>query len=137
MIYNLHSYNHVCKIIQLVPSKDNPKLFLKKTFLQNVQFQIEKNISDENFGILELCKNIGISRSQLHNKIKAQTGLSTSIFIRSLRLKRANALINNSELNISEIAYEVGFKDPSYFSRLYSEQYGVSPSVKRKITFKY
>ena len=137
MIYTLHSYNPICKIIPLVPRKDNAKLFLKKTFLQNVQFEIEKNISDENFGILELCQAIGISRSQLHNKIKAQTGLSTSIFIRSLRLKKANALINNSDLNISEIAYEVGFKDPSYFSRLYSEEYGFPPSVKRKITFKY
>ena len=137
MNYNLHSNHHVCKIIPLVPRMNNAKLFLKKTFLQKVKFQIEKNISNENFGILELCKAIGISRSQLHNKIKAQTGLSTSIFIRSLRLKKANVLLRNSELNISEIAYEVGFKDVSYFSRLYAEKYGMTPSLKRKITFKY
>jgi len=124
--------NHNCKIIQLFPQKKSTLLSLHKSFIQKIQFQIEKNISDENFGILQLCNAIGISRSQLHNKIKAQTGLSTSIFIRSIRLKKAQSLIRNSELNISEIAYEVGFKDPSYFSRLYSEQYGTPPSINRK-----
>jgi len=131
MKIQLYSYRHNCKIIQLIPRKKNPKLFLHKSFIQKVQFHIEKNISDENFGIPQLCNAIGISRSQLHNKIKAQTGLSTSIFVRSIRLKKAKLLLHHSDLNISEIAYEVGFKDPSYFSRLYSEQYGMPPSAKR------
>lgn len=131
MTIHLHSYHHHCKVIQLIPRKENTKLLLHQSFIQKVQVQIEKNISDESFGIPQLCKAIGISRSQLHNKIKAQTGLSTSIFVRSIRLKKAKLLLHHSDLNISEIAYEVGFKDPSYFSRLYSEQYGMPPSARR------
>jgi len=100
----------------------------KDSFLRNVKNIIEENIEDEEFGITALCKAIGYSRSQLHNKIKADSGLSTSIFIRQVRLKKAKFLLENTSLNISEVTYEVGFKDPSYFSRLYHQMYGVSPS---------
>ena len=96
-------------------------------FVQKVRSAIEENIENEDFGILQLCRAVGYSRSQLHNKLKAKTGLSTSIFIRSVRLKQAKFLLENSELNISEVAYEVGYKEPSYFSRLFKETYGFSP----------
>ena len=102
------------------------------SFIQNVRNIILENIDDENFGITELCRAIGISRSQLHNKIKANTRLSTSIYIRSIRLEKAKFLLEQSDLNISEIAYDVGFKDPSYFSRLFCERYGISPSKVRQ-----
>ena len=102
------------------------------TFIQKVRDMILENIDDENFGITELCRAIGISRSQLHNKIKANTGLSTSIYIRFIRLERANHLLKHSDLNISEVAYEVGFKDPSYFSRLFCERFGIAPSKVRQ-----
>jgi len=96
--------------------------------MENLHSIIEENLSDENFGILELCKTIGISRSQLHNKIKAKTGLSTSIYIRNIRLRKAKYLLRSTEMNISEIAYDVGFKDPSYFSRLFKGYFGKSPN---------
>ena len=118
---------HVCIIRQLNTKNKKPQLAVRKTFIQKVQNILEVNISDENFGILELCQAIGISRSQLHNKIKAQTDLSTSIFIRNIRLRKAKTLLQHSELNISEVAYEVGFKDASYFSRLFTEEFGKSP----------
>ena len=122
---------HVCIIRQLNPEKRKPQLAVRKTFIQKVQNIIEENIEDEDFGILELCKAIGISRSQLHNKIKAKTDLSTSIFIRNIRLQKAKVLLQYSELNISEVAFEVGFKDASYFSRLFTEKFGHSPSQLR------
>lgn len=102
------------------------------SFAQKVRNIILENIDDENFGIMELCRVIGISRSQLHNKIKANTSLSISIFIRFIRLEKAKFLLEQSDLNISEIAYEVGFKDPSYFSRLFCERYGIAPSKIRQ-----
>ena len=104
---------------------------IRKTFIQKIKEVIEENMDDENFSIPQLCRVIGLSRSQLHNKIKANTSLSTSIYIRSIRLKRAEYLLKFSDLNVSEVAYEVGFKDPSYFSRLFSEIHGVSPSKVR------
>lgn len=116
-----------CKIRHLNFEKRKPALTVRKSFMQNLQSILDGNISDENFGILSLCKAIGISRSQLHNKIKAQTGLSTSIYIRNIRLNKAKVLLRFSDLNISEVAYEVGFKDASYFSRLFKEKFGVAP----------
>ena len=100
----------------------------KNSFIKNVKNIIEENIDDDTFGIQQLCKAIGISRSQLHNKIKSQTGISTSIFIRNIRLQKAKTLLQYSDLNIAEVAYEVGFKDPSYFSRLFTERFGMPPS---------
>lgn len=102
------------------------------TFIYKIKDIIEQNINDDEFGIQKLCKAIGLSRSQLHNKIKAETGLSTSIYVRSIRLKKARRLLEQTELNISEVAYAVGFKDPSYFSRLFTEKFKVSPSSYKK-----
>ena len=99
----------------------------KNTFLTKLQTIIEENIEDDTFGIPQLCQAACLSRSQLHNKIKAATGISTSIYIRNIRLKKAKHLLEHSDRNISEVAYEVGFKDPSYFSRLFTERYGITP----------
>lgn len=106
------------------------QLFSKthKTFIQKVEAVLQKNMSDETFGILELCRAMCLSRSQLHNKIKAATGLSTSLYVRVIKLEKAKILLTHSEMNVSEVAYEVGYKDPSYFSRLFFEKYGYSPS---------
>ena len=110
----------------------NDKNHPEDIFIQKVRMAIEKNISDENFGIIQLCRVIALSRAQLHNKIKALTGLSTSFFIRSIRLQKAKQLLETTDLNVSEIAYEVGFKSSAYFSTVYLEEYGVSPSKTRK-----
>jgi len=64
---------------------------------------------------------------KLYRKLKAITGKSTAIYIRFIRLKKAKELISETEKTISEIAYEVGFKDLAYFSRCFSELFGVSP----------
>ncbi len=101
-------------------------------FILRMQEVIHNNLDDEDFGIQELCREIGVSRTQLHRKIKALTGLSTSIYVRSLRLKKARELLDSSDLNISQIAFEVGFRDPKYFSRTFAEAYGVSPNQYRK-----
>lgn len=115
--------------------KSNVTLFKKHhTFIDRVRFIIEQNIEDENYGINELMKDIGYSRSQLHNKIKKDSGVSTSIFIRNIRLTKAKRILKFTDLSISEVAYNVGFKDPSYFSRLFAEKYNVVPKKYRLIT---
>jgi len=73
-----------------------------------------------------------MSRSQLHNKIKALTGLSTSIYWRKIRLEKAKHLLETTDVNVSEAAYDSGFKDPKYFSRLFIEEYGIAPSAFQK-----
>lgn len=103
----------------------------RPSFIQKLRNVVEQNISDDCFGITELCKAMCLSRSQLHNKIKAETGLSTSIYVRSIKLEKAKSILENTDMNISEVAYEVGFKDASYFSRLFTEKYGFAPSKTR------
>ena len=101
-------------------------------FVQKVRQVVLANIGDETFGITQLCRAVTLSRAQMHNKLKAITGQSASIFIRFIRLQRAKELLESSDLNVSEIGYEVGFKNPSYFSSAYREEFGVPPSKTRK-----
>ncbi|MEL7119044.1 MAG: tetratricopeptide repeat protein, partial [Bacteroidota bacterium] len=97
-------------------------------FIKKLRTLIEENLSDQDFGIPEICKALAISRSPLYRKIKALTGLSAALYIRSIRLKRAKELLEKTDMNISEIAYEVGFKHPRYFSEVYHKQYDIWPS---------
>lgn len=101
-------------------------------FIQKVRKAIEKNMDDDGFGVMQLCREVALSRAQLHNKIKALTGMPTAAFIRTIRLKRAKYLLDTTDLNVSEIAFEVGFKSASYFSTAFLEEFGITPSKTRK-----
>lgn len=96
-------------------------------FLGKLKETIENRLLDSEMSIPELSKQMGMSRSQLHKKVKALTNSSTSQIIRSIRLNKAKDLLKNSELTVYEVAYDVGFKDPAYFSRTFSEEFGISP----------
>lgn len=114
----------------LVPGRLNSSR--DEIFLSKARQLVEKNLNNEHFGLKELYNGLGISRSNLHRKITSLTGASTTHFIRSIRLQKARDLLLGSELNISEIAYRVGFKSPAYFSQLFTESFGMSPSDFRK-----
>ncbi|MEM6377273.1 MAG: ATP-binding protein, partial [Bacteroidota bacterium] len=106
---------------------------LEDDFIAKIQESIRANLSDETFGTSELCRSIGMSRTQLHNKLKALTGLSTSRYIRSIRIHEAKErLAKYPELNISDIAHATGFANLKYFSKIFSEEVGTSPSKYRK-----
>lgn len=105
---------------------------IEDEFIQRVRQIVHKNIDDEEFGIIHLCRALTMSRTQVHNKIKALTGKSTSIFIRSIRLYKAKELLKTTNLSVSEIAYEVGFKHPENFSRYFSKEFGEPPKRTRK-----
>lgn len=96
-------------------------------FLNLVHQTLETHVSDENFGIAELCEILNISRTQLHRKLKKLTGLSASHYLRSLRLEIAKDLLEKTGLNVSEVAYRVGFSSPSYFSKVFKEEFGYAP----------
>lgn len=108
---------------------DNPLLSdMEDSFLARFHQALETNIEEEDFGITEMCSELAMSRAQLHRKIKALTGLSTSHYMRAIRLQKAKLLLESTDLNISEVAYRVGFRDPKYFSRTYSETFGFAPT---------
>ncbi len=100
----------------------------EQAFLQKLLKAVEENLSDSEFGVDELCYKICISRSQLYRKIHAITGLSVTEFIKEVRLKRAAQFLKQKPDNISEIAYNVGFNDPKYFSKCFKQKFGMSPA---------
>lgn len=97
-------------------------------FVQNAFNIINKHLPDPDFSVEGFSREIAFSRYQLHRKIKALTNLSISAFIRSIRLKHAEQMLSAHTGNVSEIAYECGFNNLSYFSRCFKEMYGVSPA---------
>ncbi len=101
-------------------------------FLSKIKNIILEHLMEDDFGIPELCLEVGISRSQLHRKLKAITGKSTSLIIRQIRLEEACKRLIASDDNVSEVAYQVGFKNPDYFTAVFSETYGQSPTHMRE-----
>ena len=97
-------------------------------FLKKAIAIVSERMGDERFGVDELGIALNMSRSQLHRKLTALTNQSTGGFIRYMRLHRAMDLLKGSAGNVAEIAYSVGFSDPSHFSRRFHEQFGVAPS---------
>ncbi|RMD98959.1 MAG: DNA-binding response regulator, partial [Calditrichaeota bacterium] len=101
---------------------------IDEKLLQRAIDIVEENMSNSEFDIDQFCRAIGMSRSTLNRKLRALTGLSTNGFIRTLRLKRASLLLQKKSATIVEIAYEVGFNNPSYFAECFRQQFGKSPS---------
>ncbi|MEO1262621.1 MAG: ATP-binding protein [Bacteroidota bacterium] len=101
-------------------------------FIQKVRKIVSENYSDESFGLPQLCQKIGMSRSQLFRKMKALIGRSPSEFIRTYRLNEAKSLLKSTELNVSEVAWKVGYKDLAHFSKSFQEAFGVPPSATNK-----
>ncbi len=101
---------------------------LEYAFLNRTRASIESHLSEEDFGISELAGELGMSRSQLYRKFAALTDKSVNQFIRSLRLSKARELLRTTDLNVAEVAYDTGFKNPSHFSRAYRLEFGIPPS---------
>ena len=104
-----------------LPPKENQ-------FIGMLREIIDAHLDDSSFGIEGLCKEAGVSRTQLHRKIKALTDLSTSRFVRLHKLQKAVLLLNDGHYNISEVSYMTGFSSPSYFSQCFHEEFGYAPS---------
>ena len=97
-------------------------------FLQNAIEIVEKHMMNSEFSVEMLVKEMNMSRSNLYLKTKELTGLSSSEFIRNIRLKRAVQLFESSDLSVKEIMYRTGFNTASYFSKCFKKQFGVIPS---------
>lgn len=96
-------------------------------FLEKLGAIVEENLENPDFNVEAFCKETAMSHSQLHRKLMALTAISPNRFIRKIRLKKACDLLKNSSLNISEIAYNTGFNDPAYFSRLFKQEFDTTP----------
>lgn len=114
-----------------IPEINEKKLSsIDEKFMFRVGEVIEKHISEEEFDIEEFCKEVAMSRSHLHKKLKALTGKSASLYVRSVKMMKAKKMIEEQTGNISEIAYSLGFSSPAYFTRCFKEEFGYPPSAK-------
>ena len=96
-------------------------------FIQRVKEMVMSHLDDPDFNVNELSKEIGISRVHLNRKLKEHFGISPNAYIRSVRLKQAAYLLVNNKVNVSEVAYRVGFSSHSYFTSIFHDFFGMSP----------
>ena len=102
---------------------------MNSEFIKRLTNIVEANLSDENFGVEDLVREMGISHITLHRKLKTISNQTISQFIREIRLKKSKELLLNEDLTVSEIAYRVGFGSPTYFNKCFHEFFGYPPGV--------
>jgi len=101
---------------------------MEEVFLQNARNIIQEHLADATFTVDVLSQQLSMSPRQLHRKLTALTDRTPSALIREARLVKAKSLLENSSMNVSEVAYATGFDDPKYFSRVFKKTYGLPPS---------
>jgi len=112
---------------------DKPKDLKKEnSFLHKVHSVIEENLTNPQFNVEELARQMHMSRMQLHRKIKAVSDRTTSNYIRSYRLHKSKPKLSDLNLSISEIAWDVGFQDVNYYSKSFQKEFEMTPSEYRK-----
>ncbi|NRB53900.1 MAG: response regulator [Saprospiraceae bacterium] len=111
--------------------KDSAEAEQEHQFVKQVRAVIEAHLADPKFVVPDLCREIGMSHSQLHRKLSALTGLSTKKLIRSIRMNYAKKLLKDPQLTITAVAYDAGFNDPDYFHRVFKQVFGMTPGAFR------
>lgn len=108
--------------------KQKPERSRKSTFLDKVHQVIEANQTTEDYSLEAFADDMKMSKSTLYRKIKDATGFSPYEYIRVVRIKQANKLLQTSNFDILDVAFAVGFRDVKYFSRCFKEEFGKYPS---------
>jgi len=123
----------LCVKLSAKRSLMNETSSMDQVFLERVHSAIENNFANESFGVDQLAHEIGISRSQLHRRLKVLSGQSPSQMIKEFRLSKAKDMLQNKVANVSEICYRVGFSSPSYFNTCFKEHFGYPPGKVKRI----
>ena len=98
-------------------------------FLIDFTAIVENNLSNDQFGINDICAEMGITRVQLYRKIKALLNTSVNEYIVTARLQKAKYYMQHENLTISEIAFKSGFSSAAYFATVFKSKFGVTPSA--------
>ena len=101
---------------------------MQHPFLIKINNILDTHLSNDRFGLQELCSELNLSRPQVFRKIKAINNIAPSDYIRIYRLEKARDLLLTKDITVAQAAYRVGFKDPSYFSKVFQKYFGVLPS---------
>ena len=100
-------------------------------FVQNVHHIIEKNLQNDEFNVNTLAEEMGLSRSPFFKKLKSLTGFAPVDLVKEIRLTKALQYVETTDMNVTEIAYTVGFRDPGYFTKCFRQKYGKTPKEYR------
>lgn len=117
---------------QNLPPTQDVGVQMEDAFLARIRMAVEEHLSDSSFSGEALCRHLGMSYPVVYRKLSALTGRSLNIHIRLIRLQHAQQLLRSTSRSVSEIAYDVGFNDPKFFSRVFSEEFGMTPSAFRE-----
>ncbi len=102
---------------------------LDKKFINEFTSLVESNIANDDFGVDDICKQLGISKVQLYRKVKALLNINVNDYIVETRLQKAKFLLQHEEFSIGEVAYKVGFSSPAYFSTVFKSKFGITPKA--------
>lgn len=119
------------KYLNYALSGDSASETIEDAFLVKLREAIEARLDDTEFSVEDLCREVGMSRTHLHRKLKALTNQSASQFIRILKLQHGQRLLRQGKYNVSEVADKVGFASLAYFSFSYASHFGYSPSEEK------
>lgn len=119
---------HIATARELISELDQMAAQSGNTFLREVQKVLAQQVDNEEFGVKTFSRQLNVSRSQLYRSIKRDVDLAPSRLIRLYRLQQSLEYLSQNKLQISEVAYRVGFQSPTYFSRCFNEEFECSPS---------
>ena len=117
---------------QVIENIDEQLQTSDNTFIKRLRDTIQQNLSNSDFSVERIGEEIGMSRVQLYRKVKALTGMSPVELLRKSRVEKGRHLLKTTDLSISEIAYDTGFTSPSYFSKCFKDEFGMSPGEVRQ-----
>ena len=103
-----------------------------RAFLQAIRRLVEERLGDPDLCLDDLCRAVHLCRTQVYRRLKKLTGLSPTEYIQQARLERARQLLSSTGKPVSEVGYEVGFRDPAYFSRVFKTKFHLSPTDFRR-----
>ena len=117
----VHSQQPMAKVKE-IEVKGNDELLMERIIKS-----VNEHLGDSDFGVDDICQEAGISRAHLHRKMKEMTGIPVSEFIRNIRMEQAARLLKEQKVNVTQVAYTVGFSSLPYFSAVFRKHFGVSP----------
>jgi YesN/AraC family two-component response regulator len=118
--------------LEKYPETTDISIMKEDDFMMKVRKVLEDNLSDDEFGIAQLCREMALSHAHLYKKFKSLSNITLSDYMKSLRLYKARELLMTTSLNVTQVTFAAGFKNLSHFSREFTREFRKSPSEFRK-----
>jgi AraC-like DNA-binding protein len=118
----------------IFPVESEPELGIEDEFMSKVRQILETRLDDDEYCISQLCKELAVSHTQLYHKFKSASNQTIARYFKTLRLYRSKILLSSTKMNVTEVAFAAGFKNLSYFSREFTQEFGKNPKEFRTLS---